>query len=299
MLDLDRDDTDRLIRETGRMMEQWPDAGRRTRADGRTLGYVFYEPSTRTRLSFCAAMQALGGQTLGTSNMADSSASKGESLHDTMRMVSIYADVIALRHPDAGAARLAADATDTPVINAGDGDGEHPTQGIQDIFTICKEKGGVDGLTIGVAGDLLYGRAAHSLLYGLAKYDGVRVVLASPECLRPPAPCRRVLDNNIDVRETRDIAEHMGDLDVLYATRVQRERFAGRDAYEQAKKGYRIRLEDVKKHMKDDAIIMHPLPRTPDEMDAGIDHTPQSRYFKQAEYGLYARAAILMSALGS
>ena len=257
---------------------------------GKTLGYLFFEPSTRTRLSFESAMASVGGTSLGISDATSSSRQKGESLGDTVKMMSIYSDVLILRHSLDGSSRFAAEVSDKPVINAGSGTEEHPTQAIQDLFTIKKEKKKIDGLNIGIIGDLKYGRTVYSLLQALGNYD-VNVHLISPEALRIRSDSTYEIKKRLSFTESTDLEEYIDDLDVVYVTRIQKERFPDEEEYLKVKGSYVIGL-DILKKMKDDAIVMHPLPRI-DEISNDVDNSPHAKYFKQAEYGKYTRAALL------
>ena len=263
---------------------------RREICKGKTLGYLFYEPSTRTRLSFEAAMASIGGNSLGISDITSSSTQKGESLADTVRIISIYSDAMVLRHPLDGSSRFAAEVSDKPVINAGSGTEEHPTQAIQDLYTIKKEKKKIDGLKIGIVGDLKYGRTVYSLLHGLGNYD-VDVRLISPESLRIRSDSTYEIKKKLDYTESTNIEDHIDDLDVLYVTRIQKERFPDEEEYLKVKGSYVVGL-DLLQQMKDDSIILHPLPRI-DEISTDIDKTKNAKYFQQAEYGKFTRAAIL------
>ena len=263
---------------------------RREIARGRTLGYLFYEPSTRTRLSFEAAMALIGGTSLGISDVSSSSTQKGESLADTVKIMSIYSDVLVLRHSLDGSSRFAAEVSSKPVINGGSGTEEHPTQAIQDLFTIKKEKNKIDGLKIGIVGDLKYGRTVYSLLYALGNYD-VEIHLISPESLKIRADSTYDIKKRLSYTESTSLEEYIDDLDVVYITRIQKERFPDEEEYLKVKGSYVIGLDIIKK-MKEDTIILHPLPRL-DEISVEVDKTKQARYFKQAEYGKYTRAALL------
>jgi aspartate carbamoyltransferase catalytic subunit len=263
---------------------------RREICKGKTLGYLFYEPSTRTRLSFDSAMASIGGNSLGISNISSSSTQKGESLADTVKIMSIYSDVLVLRHTLDGSSRFASEISDKPVINAGSGTEEHPTQAIQDLFTIKKEKKKIDGLKIGIVGDLKYGRTVYSLLYGLGNYD-VDVRLISPESLRIRSDSTYEIKKQLDFTESTTLEDHIDDLDVLYVTRIQKERFPDEEEYLKVKGSYVVGL-DLLKQMKDDSIILHPLPRI-DEISTDIDKTKNAKYFQQAEYGKHTRAALL------
>jgi aspartate carbamoyltransferase catalytic subunit len=257
---------------------------------GKTLGYLFYEPSTRTRLSFDSAIASIGGNSLGISNISSSSTQKGESLADTVKMMSIYSDILVLRHTLDGSSRFASEISDKPVINAGSGTEEHPTQAIQDLFTIKKEKKKIDGLKIGIVGDLKYGRTVYSLLYGLGNYD-VDVRLISPESLRIRSDSTYEIKKNLDFTESTQLEDHIDELDVLYVTRIQKERFPDEEEYLKVKGSYVVGLDMIKK-MKDDSIILHPLPRI-DEISTDVDKTKNAKYFQQAEYGKHTRAALL------
>ncbi len=287
--DYDKSQLETIFASTDKIMQLDP-SDRRELCRGKTLGYLFYEPSTRTRLSFDSAMASVGGNSLGISDISYSSTQKGESLADTVKMMSIYSDVMVLRHPLDGSSRFAAEISDRPVINAGSGTEEHPTQAIQDLFTIKKEKKKIDGLKIGIVGDLKYGRTVYSLLYGLGNYD-VDVRLISPESLRIRPDSTYEIKKKLDFVETVDIEEHLDDLDVLYVTRIQKERFPDEEEYLKVRGSYVVGL-DMLKRMKDDSIILHPLPRI-DEIAADVDRTKNAKYFKQAEYGKYTRAALL------
>ena len=263
---------------------------RREICKGKTLGYLFYEPSTRTRLSFDSAMASIGGNSLGISDISSSSTQKGESLSDTVRIISIYSDILVLRHTLDGSSRFASEISEKPVINAGSGTEEHPTQAIQDLFTIKKEKKKIDGLKIGIVGDLKYGRTVYSLLYGLGNYD-VDVCLISPESLRIRSDSTYEIKKRLDFTETTDIEEYLDELDVLYVTRIQKERFPDEEEYLKVKGSYVVGLDMIKR-MKDDSIILHPLPRI-DEISTDVDNTKNAKYFEQAEYGKHTRAALL------
>ena len=263
---------------------------------GKILATLFFEPSTRTRLSFEAAMHKLGGSTIGFAEAEIASVKKGENLADTVRTVENYVDVIALRHPLEGAARLAAEFSKVPVINGGSGAEEHPTQALLDLYTIKKEKGRIDGLRIALLGDLRYGRTVHSLAYALSYYD-VELYLVSPESLRMR---REVLDEireKIPVMEELNLEKVMPIIDVLYVTRIQKERFPDPAEYMKVKGSYKVSLESLAKAKKD-LIILHPLPRT-DEIPPEVDGTPHARYFQQVWNGIVTRMAILALILGA
>jgi len=287
--DLDKQKLELIFDATDKIIDMSQDK-RREIARGKTLGYLFFEPSTRTRLSFESAMALLGGTSVGIADAASSSIHKGETLGDTVKVISSYCDVLVLRHSLDGSSRFAAEISNKPVINAGSGTEEHPTQTIQDLFTIKKEKKKIDGLKIGITGDLKYGRTVYSLLYGLRNYD-VDVHLISPESLRIRSDSTYDIKKELSYTESSSIDEYIDDLDVLYVTRIQKERFPDEEEYAKVKGSYVIGSDMVKK-MKDDAIILHPLPRI-DEISADVDNTKQAKYFEQAEYGKYTRAALL------
>ena len=287
--DLDKQKLESIFDATNKIIDMDGDQ-RREIARGKTLGYLFFEPSTRTRLSFEAAMALLGGTSIGIADVLSSSIHKGETLGDTVKIISGYCDVLALRHSLDGSSRFAAEVSNKPVINAGSGTEEHPTQTIQDLFTIKKEKKKIDGLKIGIVGDLKYGRTVYSLLYGLSNYD-VDVHLISPESLRIRSDSTYVIKKELSYTESTTLDDYIDDLDVLYVTRIQKERFPDKEEYANVKDSYVIGLDMIKK-MKDDAIILHPLPRV-DEISTDVDKTKQAKYFEQAEYGKYTRAALL------
>jgi len=287
--DFDKQKLEFVFDATNKIMNVKP-IDRREIGRGKTLGYLFYEPSTRTRLSFEAAIASIGGTSIGISNISSSSTQKGESLADTVKIMSIYSDILVLRHPLDGSSRFAAEISEKPVINGGSGTEEHPTQAIQDLFTIKKEKKKIDGLKIGIVGDLKYGRTVYSLLYALSNYD-VDVHLISPDSLKIRADSTYEIKKRLSFTESTDLEEYIDDLDVVYVTRIQKERFPDEEEYVKVKGSYVIGL-DVTKKMKDDAIVLHPLPRL-DEISADVDKTKQAKYFKQAEYGMYTRAALL------
>lgn len=287
--EFDKETLEKIFTATDKIMKLNP-TERREICKGKTLAYLFYEPSTRTRLSFDSAMASVGGNSLGISDITSSSTQKGESLADTVRIMSIYSDVLVLRHTLDGSSRFAAEVSEKPVINAGSGTEEHPTQAIQDLFTIKKEKKKIDGLKIGIVGDLKYGRTVYSLLYGLGNYD-VDVRLISPESLKIRSDSVYEIKKRLSYTESTDIIEHIDDLDVLYVTRIQKERFPDEEEYLKVKGSYVVGL-DLLKQMKDDSIILHPLPRI-DEISNDVDNTKHAKYFKQAEYGKHTRAALL------
>ena len=287
--DLSKDDLEKIYSKTNEIMEMKAEQ-RQEIARGKTLGYLFFEPSTRTTLSFQSAMALIGGTSFGIADATSSSIKKGESLADTVKIMSGYADVIVLRHSLDGASKFAAEISTKPVINAGSGTTEHPTQAILDLYTIKKELGKIDGKNIGIVGDLKYGRTVYSLLYGLSNYD-VNVHLISPESLKIRTDFTYNLKGNLSYTESEDLDEYIEDLDVLYVTRIQKERFPDEEEYLKVKGSYIIG-QDVVNKMKKDAILLHPLPRL-DEISTDVDFTKQARYFQQAEYGKFTRAAIL------
>ena len=265
--------------------------------EGKKLATLFYEPSTRTRLSFEAAMMNLGGNVLGFSSADSSSATKGETVADTIRMVACYADICAMRHPKEGAPLVASLHSPIPVINAGDGGHQHPTQTLTDLLTIRSLKGRLDNLTIGLCGDLKFGRTVHSLISALVRYTGIRFVLISPEELRIPSYIRDdvLRENNIEFEEVERLEDALPKLDVLYMTRVQKERFFNEEDYVRMKDFY---ILDKKKMelAPQDMIVMHPLPRV-NEIAVEVDDDPRAAYFKQAQYAVYARMALILTLL--
>lgn len=262
--------------------------------DGKKLATLFYEPSTRTRLSFEAAMMNLGGNVLGFSSADSSSASKGESVSDTIRMISCYADICAMRHPKEGAPLVASTKSSIPVINAGDGGHQHPTQTITDLLTIRSLKGRLSNLTIGLCGDLKFGRTVHSLINALVRYENITFILISPEELKIPDYIREdvLIQKHIKFKEVERLEEVMPELDLLYMTRVQRERFFNEEDYVRLKDRY---ILDMKKMAlaKDDMLVLHPLPRV-NEISIEVDNDPRAAYFKQVQYGVYARMALIL-----
>lgn len=264
---------------------------------GKKLATLFFEPSTRTRLSFEAAMYELGGNVLSVSSAASSSAAKGESIADTAKTVSCYADIIAMRHPKEGAPLVASMNSSIPVINAGDGGHNHPTQTLADLLTIWREKGRFDNLTIGFCGDLKFGRTVHSLISALSRYTGTRIVLISPEELKLPSYIKKdvLAANGIEYKQTTDLLEVMPELDILYMTRVQRERFFNEEDYLRLKDSY-ILTPDKLKGAKSDLSILHPLPRV-NEIAVSIDNDPRACYFKQVLNGKYMRMALILKLL--
>lgn len=267
------------------------------KCDGKILATLFFEPSTRTRLSHESAMLSLGGKVLGFSEAASSSAAKGETVSDTIRMVGCYSDIIAMRHPKEGAPYVASLKSTVPIINAGDGGHNHPTQTLTDLLTINCEKGRLDNLTIGLCGDLKFGRTVHSLITAMSRYKNIKFVLISPDELNLPEYIKKdVLEkNNIEYIETKNIEEYMDKLDILYMTRVQKERFFNEADYIRLKDYYILNKEKLK-NAKEDLCIMHPLPRV-NEIATDVDDDPRACYFKQANYGKYIRMALILKML--
>ena len=268
------------------------------KCDGKKLATCFYEPSTRTRLSFEAAMLNLGGSVLGFHSADSSSASKGESVSDTIRVISCYADICAMRHPKEGAPLVASEKSRIPVINAGDGGHQHPTQTLADLLTIRSIKGRLNNITIGFCGDLKFGRTVHSLINALIRYDNVKIVLISPEELKVPDYVREdvLRANNIEFKEVEKLEDAMGELDVLYMTRVQKERFFNEEDYVRLKDFYILTKEKMEL-AKDDMIVLHPLPRV-NEISVDVDDDPRACYFRQAQYAVYVRMALILTLLG-
>lgn len=265
--------------------------------DGKKLATCFYEPSTRTRLSFEAAMLNLGGSVLGFSSADSSSAAKGESVSDTIRVISCYADICAMRHPKEGAPLVASQKSRIPVINAGDGGHQHPTQTLTDLLTIRSLKGSLGNLTIGLCGDLKFGRTVHSLINALIRYPGIRFMLISPEELRIPSYIREdvLTANQIPFSEVERLEDAMPELDILYMTRVQRERFFNEEDYVRLK-NYYILTKDKMELAKEDMLVLHPLPRV-NEISVEVDDDPRAAYFKQVQYGVYVRMALILTLL--
>ena len=268
------------------------------KCDGKKLATCFYEPSTRTRLSFEAAMLNLGGSVLGFHSADSSSASKGESVSDTIRVISCYADICAMRHPKEGAPLVASEKSRIPVINAGDGGHQHPTQTLADLLTIRSIKGRLNNITIGFCGDLKFGRTVQSLINALIRYDNVKIVLISPEELKVPDYVRDdvLRANNIEFKEVEKLEDAMGELDVLYMTRVQKERFFNEEDYVRLKDFYILTKEKMEL-AKDDMIVLHPLPRV-NEISVDVDDDPRACYFRQAQYAVYVRMALILTLLG-
>lgn len=265
---------------------------------GKKLATLFYEPSTRTRLSFESAMLSLGGSILGFSSADSSSAAKGESVADTIKTISCYADIVAIRHPKEGAPMVAAAHSEIPVINAGDGGHQHPTQTLTDLMTIRELKGDINHLTVGLCGDLKFGRTVHSLIKSLTRFKGIKFVLISPEELKIPSYIREdvLKKNGCDFVEVEQLDDVMKDLDILYMTRVQRERFFNEEDYLRLKDSY-ILTPDKMKLAKEDMLVLHPLPRV-NEISVEVDKDPRAAYFKQVKMGVYIRMALIMDLLG-
>ncbi|MDY5563906.1 MAG: aspartate carbamoyltransferase [Candidatus Limivicinus sp.] len=268
------------------------------KCDGKILATLFFEPSTRTRLSFESAMLSLGGQVLGFSSANSSSAAKGESVADTIRTVSCYSDIIAMRHPKEGAPLVASMHSLVPVINAGDGGHNHPTQTLTDLLTIHKEKGRFDHLTVGFCGDLKFGRTVHSLVGAMSRYEGIKFVLVSPEELKLPRYVKEesIKKRGIPYEQSVSLEAVMPELDILYMTRVQRERFFNEEDYLRLKDSY-ILTPDKLQNAKEDLRILHPLPRV-NEISVTVDNDPRACYFKQVQYGKYIRMALILKLLG-
>lgn len=288
---LSTEQLDKIIKKAKKIMQSPADY--RHACDGKILATLFYEPSTRTQMSFQTAMLKLGGRTIGFDNPMNSSVSKGENLKDTITIIGGYADIIAIRHPIEGTAMASAQYAGVPVINCGDGGHLHPTQTLTDIVTLSCEKGRLDNLKIGVCGDLLNGRTVHSLIKTLAKYPNNRFVLISTKELSVPLYITDILDKNgCQYELSNNLAEAIGDLDILYMTRIQRERFVSKEEYEAQKNVFVLDKAKLAK-AKDDMIILHPLPRV-NEITVDIDDDPRALYFKQAQYGMYGRMALIL-----
>ena len=294
-LDFSVDELDKLL-DLANDIEKYPQKYAHA-CEGKKLATCFYEPSTRTRLSFEAAMLNLGGSVLGFASADSSSAAKGESVSDTIRIISCYADICAMRHPKEGAPLVASQKSRIPVINAGDGGHQHPTQTLTDLLTIRSLKGRLGNLTIGLCGDLKFGRTVHSLISALIRYPGIRFVLISPEELRIPSYIREdvLAANNIPFTEVERLEDAMPDLDVLYMTRVQKERFFNEEDYVRLKNFY-ILTKAKMDLAKDDMLVLHPLPRV-NEISVEVDDDPRAAYFRQAQYGVYVRMALILTLL--
>ena len=295
ILQLTTEEIDELIAKATDIIEN--PAAYAHKCDGKILATLFFEPSTRTRLSFESAMLSLGGQVLGFSEAQSSSAAKGESVADTVRTVSCYSDIIAMRHPKEGAPLVASMHATVPVINAGDGGHNHPTQTLTDLLTIHHEKGHFNDLTVGFCGDLKFGRTVHSLISALSRYPGVKIVLVSPEELKLPSYVKKEVlqKNNVEYVQTTDLESVMPELDILYMTRVQRERFFNEEDYLRLKDSYILTPEKLRT-AKSDLCILHPLPRV-NEISVAVDKDPRACYFKQVRYGRYIRMALIMKLL--
>ena len=296
IMQLTTEEIDALVNKGCEIMEHPAEYAHK--CDGKILATLFFEPSTRTRLSFESAMLSLGGQVLGFSSANSSSASKGESVADTIRVVSAYCDIIAMRHPKEGAPLVASMHSLVPVINAGDGGHNHPTQTLTDLMTIRKEKGRFDNLTIGFCGDLKFGRTVHSLVAAMSRYSGIRFVFVSPEELKLPRYVKEqyVKSKNIPYTQSTCLEEVMPELDILYMTRVQKERFFNEEDYLRLKDSYILTPEKLE-NAKEDLRILHPLPRV-NEISVAVDEDPRACYFKQAQNGRYIRMALIMKLLG-
>ena len=268
------------------------------KCEGKILATLFYEPSTRTRCSFEAAMLRLGGSVIGFSEPNSSSVAKGESIADTIRTISCYADIAAIRHPKEGAPKIASMYSEIPVINAGDGGHQHPTQTLTDMLTIKSIKGSLSNLTIGCCGDLKFGRTVHSLIKSMSRYENNKFILISPEELKIPDYIKKEVlqKNNIDFEEVEKLEDVIGRLDILYMTRIQRERFFNEEEYLRLKDSY-ILNEEKMSHAQDSMIVLHPLPRV-NEIDYEVDNDKRAYYFKQAKFGMYVRMALMMKLLG-
>ena len=297
ILDLTTEEIDGLVRLGSDIMDNPTKYAECCR--GKILATLFFEPSTRTRLSFTSAMMSLGGQVLGFDQAGSSSTAKGETVADTIRMVSAYSDIIAMRHPKEGAPIVASKVATVPVINAGDGGHFHPTQTLTDLMTIYKKKGGFDNLVIGVCGDLKYGRTVHSLIAAMSRYENVRFVLISPEELRLPDYVKdeHLFLGGCEYVETENLESAIPSLDILYMTRIQAERFDSKEEYERLKDSYELTASKLVM-AKDDLSIMHPLPRVT-EINVDVDDDPRADYFDQAMYGRYIRMALILMLLGT
>ena len=295
-LDLSVDETEDLLNLASRIAND-PEKFSHC-CDGKKLATLFYEPSTRTRLSFEAAMINLGGSVLGFSSADSSSASKGESVSDTIRVISCYADICAMRHPKEGAPMVAAEKSGIPVINAGDGGHQHPTQTLTDLMTIRELRGSLDNFTIGLCGDLKFGRTVHSLIRSLIRYKNVKFILISPKELRVPDYIREdvLIHNNVEFEEVERLEDVIPQLDILYMTRVQKERFFSEDEYLRMKDFYILNKEKMAA-AKDNMYVLHPLPRV-NEISVEIDDDPRAAYFKQVQFGVYVRMALILTLLG-
>ena len=296
IMELSPEEIMELMEKAGDILDHPADYAHK--CDGKILATLFFEPSTRTRLSFESAMLSLGGQVLGFSEASSSSASKGESVADTVRTVSCYSDIIAMRHPKEGAPFVAATNVGIPVINAGDGGHNHPTQTLADLLTIKREKGRLGRMTVGCCGDLKFGRTVHSLVAAMSRYSGIRFVLISPEELKLPRYVKEqyIKEKGIPYIQSTSLEDVMPQLDILYMTRVQRERFFNEEDYLRLKDSYILTPEKLE-NAKADMRILHPLPRV-NEISVAVDEDPRACYFKQVRYGRYVRMALIMKLLG-
>ena len=294
--DLNVEEIDELIETAKDIMQNKEKYSEKCKS--KILATLFFEPSTRTRLSFESAMLGLGGNVLGFSSASSSSTAKGESVSDTIRTVACYSDIIAMRHPKEGAPMVVSEKSRIPIINAGDGGHNHPTQTLTDLLTIASEKGRLDNLTIGLCGDLKFGRTVHSLITAMTRYKNIKFVLISPNELKIPDYIKeeKLKKNNIEFVETQDIEEYIDKLDILYMTRVQKERFFNEADYIRLKDYYILTLDKLK-NAKKDLSILHPLPRV-NEISTEVDDDPRACYFKQVEYGRYIRMALILKLLG-
>ena len=293
-LDLTTQEIDELLALADRIIED-PQAFAH-KCDGKILATLFFEPSTRTRLSFESAMLSLGGKVLGFSSANSSSAAKGESVADTVRTVECYADIIAMRHPKEGAATVAASKVDCPLINAGDGGHQHPTQTLTDLLTIHRLKGHLDNLTVGLCGDIQFGRTVHSLIRAMMRYENIKFVLVSPKELQVPDYIRDdLVRSGYEFEEVERLEDAIGKMDILYMTRVQRERFFNEEDYIRLRDSYILDNEKMKL-AKEDMIVMHPLPRV-NEISVEVDDDPRAAYFRQAKFGRFVRMALILKML--
>ncbi len=293
--DLSEDDVNNVFLKADEMLGYINNSKKINIMNSKILATLFYEPSTRTRLSFESAMHRLGGSVISMADSKTASVSKGETLADTIRIVESYSDIIVIRHPLEGAALLASKFSSKPIINAGDGSGEHPTQTLVDLYTIRKELGDINDKTITIIGDLKYGRTVHSLLMALIRYN-VKINLISPENLRLPDYVYNELKNKLNITISSNLEKYIDSTDVLYVTRIQKERFTDKNEYSKLIGSYKITLKEVDK-MKDNSIIMHPLPRI-DEISPKVDITDKAKYFKQASYGIPIRMALISMIVG-
>lgn len=293
--DLSENDINNIFLKADEMLDYLNNSKKLDLMNSKIMATLFYEPSTRTRLSFESAMHRLGGSTISMADSKTSSVSKGETLADTVRIVESYSDIIVIRHPLEGAALLASKFSSKPIINAGDGSGEHPTQTLVDLYTIRKELGDINNKEITIIGDLKYGRTVHSLLMALSHYN-VKINLISPENLKLPEYVYDELSKKLDINISTDLGKYINDTDVLYVTRIQKERFTDKNEYSKLIGSYKITLKEVN-NMKDNSIIMHPLPRV-DEISPDVDNSDKAKYFKQASYGIPVRMALISMIIG-